>query len=77
MSDVAVRHSFLGRCLMRLSASGHDFLPASILYGPHRRGFNRRVFVVHSLQFDEDGRKIALYFNTLPGSFLLLREVVG
>jgi hypothetical protein len=32
---------------------------------------------MYSLQFYEDGRKIALYASTLLGSFFLLREVVG
>ena len=33
-------------------------------------------FAVHDLQFYEDGRKIARYANTLPGSFFLREEVV-
>jgi hypothetical protein len=59
-----------------LSASGHDLSLANILYGPHHRGFNGSAFAVHGLQFYEDGRKIALYANTLPGSFFLPEEVV-
>ena len=42
----------------------------------HHRGFNRSAFAVHGLQFYEDGRKIALYANTLPGFFFLREEVV-
>jgi len=60
-----------------LSASGHDLSLANILYGPHHRGFNASAFAAHGLQFYEDGRKIAAYPNTLPGSFSLLREIVG
>ncbi len=59
-----------------LSASGHDLSVANILNGPHHRGFSRSAFAVHGLQFYEDGRRIALYANTLPGSFFLREEVV-
>jgi hypothetical protein len=59
-----------------LSASGHDLSLANILYGPENRGFSGNAFVVHALQFYEDGRRIALYANTLPGSFFLREEVV-
>lgn len=59
-----------------LSASGHDLSLANILYSRHHRGLNRSAFAVYGLQFYEDGRKIALYANTLPGSFFLREEVV-
>jgi len=58
------------------SASGHDLSLANILYSRHHRGLNRSAFAVYGLQFYEDGRKIALYANTLPGSFFLREEVV-
>jgi hypothetical protein len=60
-----------------LSASGHDLSLANIVYGPHHRGFNSSAFAVHGLQFYQDGRKIAPYANTLPGSYFLREEVVG
>ena len=59
-----------------LSASGHDLSLANILYSPHHRGFNRSAPAVHGLQFCEDGRKIAPYASTLPGSFFPREEVV-
>jgi len=59
-----------------LSASGHDLSLVNILYGHHHRGFNRSAFAVHGLQFYEDGRKIALYANTLSEFFFLREEVV-
>jgi hypothetical protein len=59
-----------------LSASGHDRPLANILYGPHHRALNGSAFAVKGLQFNEDGKKIALYANTLPGSFFLREEVV-
>jgi hypothetical protein len=49
--------------------SGHS------LWSPPR-GFNSSVFAVRGLQFYGDGRKIAPYANTLPGSFFLLEDVV-
>jgi len=61
---------------LMLSALGHHLSLADILPGPHHRGSNRNALAVHGLQFYEDGRRIALYANTLPGSFLL-KEVVG
>jgi len=39
--------------------------------------FNRRAFAAHGLHICGDGRKIALYANTLLGSFFLREEVVG
>jgi hypothetical protein len=66
-----------GRWSLVLSASGHDLSLANILYGPHHHGFNRSAFAVHGLQFYDDGRKIAPYTNTRPGSFFLREEVVG
>ncbi len=60
-----------------LSAPGHNLSLANILCGPHPRGFNASAFAAKGLQFYEDGRKIAVYANTLPGAFSLLREVVG
>jgi len=72
-SQAARRQAFIP--LLR-SASGHDRSLADILYIPHHRRFNGSAFAVHRLQLYEDGRKIALYANTLPGSFFLREEVV-
>ena len=58
-----------------LTASGHDRPLANILYGLHHPGFNGSAFAVKGLQFYEDGRKIALYANTLLESFFLREEV--
>ena len=60
-----------------LSASGHDLSVANIFCGLSLCGFDRSALVGDGLRFHEDGRKIAFYANTLPGSFLLLKEVVG
>ena len=45
---------------LTLSASGHDHSQANILNSPYSGGFNRSAFVHYSLQFNADGRKIAL-----------------
>ena len=70
-----VRRQEDGLYSLVLSAPGHDRPLANILYRPHHRGFDGSAFAVKGLQFYRDGRKIALYANTLPEPFFLREEV--